>query len=261
MQRNSTAYTFRFAAIVCVVCSVLVSLAFVALKSRQDRNVLLDRQKKVLQVAGLMEKGENLSREEVQTRFENKMVTKIVNLDSGTYVPESEIDPQAFDQQRAAKDPAMSEEAPRNPAQVQRIPKYAKVYEVLDEGELEMVVLPIEGMGLWGTLYGYLAVDKDGTTIRGITFYEHKETPGLGAEVENPAWQAKWPNRRIYDDSGNVAIRVVKGSVGPPSDAPHRVDGLAGATITSRGVTNLLALWMGENGFKPFLNNLGTEES
>jgi Na+-transporting NADH:ubiquinone oxidoreductase subunit C len=112
-------------------------------------------------------------------------------------------------------------------------------------------------MGLWGTMYGFIAIDKDLNTIQGLTFYKHKETPGLGAEIDNPNWKAKWPGRLIHDDSGNIAIKVIKGPAASPSEAPHQVDGLSGATLTSNGVTNLLKFWLGDNGFGPYLQSLG----
>jgi Na+-transporting NADH:ubiquinone oxidoreductase subunit C len=123
------------------------------------------------------------------------------------------------------------------------------------------VVLPIHGYGLWGTLYGFLSLEGDGNTVIGLGFYEHKETPGLGAEVDNPKWKAIWPGKKVYDDQGEVAVQVVKGGVDKASDeAIHQVDGLSGATLTSRGVENLLRFWLGDEGFGPFLAKLRAGE-
>ena len=138
---------------------------------------------------------------------------------------------------------------------MQRVPKYAVIYQLLGEsGEPEMLVFPIKGYGLWSTLYGYLALDDDGNTVRGITYYDHGETPGLGGEVDNPRWKGLWPGRKIYDDSGDVEIEVIKGQAGPASSDPYQVDGLSGATITSRGVSNMFDFWFGPDGFKPYLD-------
>lgn len=158
----------------------------------------------------------------------------------------------------------MSMAAGKNLASVTRVPKYSVVYEVYADdakSELDLRVFPVEGVGLWGTLYGFLALDKDGNTIRGLTFYSHKETPGLGAEVDNPRWKNLWPGRKAFGESGDAAIQVIKGVAGKAEDDPHRVDGLSGATITSNGVTNLLRFWLGEDGFGPFLAQLGEEGS
>ena len=123
------------------------------------------------------------------------------------------------------------------------------------------LILPIEGKGLWSTLYGFIALAPDTTTIQGITFYEHGETPGLGGEVDNPTWKALWVGRRAYDDDWQPAIEVMKGFAGPAAEDPNRVDGLSGSTLTARGVTNLVQFWLGENGFDPFLERLRAEGS
>ena len=129
------------------------------------------------------------------------------------------------------------------------------VFDIVQDGELKGLILPIEGYGLWGFLYGYLALEPDARTIRGITFYEHGETPGLGGEVDNPRWKALWPGRLAFDDRGKPAITVKKGIAGSVEDDPYQVDGLSGATITSRGVTNLVRFWLGDDGFGPYLDN------
>jgi len=132
-------------------------------------------------------------------------------------------------------------------------PEGLTVYEVREDGRLDMVVLPVEGKGLWSTLYGFLALDADTTTIRGLAFYQHGETPGLGGEVENPKWTALWVGRKAYDERWRPAIEVVKGQAGAPAEDPHRVDGLSGATITSNGVSRLIERWLGDEGYGPYL--------
>ena len=132
-----------------------------------------------------------------------------------------------------------------------------KIYLLKDaDNNLEKIILPIRGYGLWGTLYGYIAIDKDLNTIRGLEFYEHKETPGLGAEVDNPKWKASWNGKKIYKD-GLIKISVIKGKVNPSNKlADYQVDGLSGATLTSRGVTNMLAFWFSESGYRETLNQI-----
>jgi Na+-transporting NADH:ubiquinone oxidoreductase subunit C len=240
-----------FAAAVCAVCSVFVSASAVLLKDRQEENKALDRQKKVLAVADLMAEGESISDDEVRRRFEENVVPKIVDLRTGELA--TGIDPATYDQRAAAADESMSRPAPPNAAKVMRIPDYARIYEVESDGKVEKVILPVSGKGLWSTLYGYLALYPDTRTIAGITFYEQGETPGLGGEVENPRWKALWPGRKAFDDNWQPAIRVIKGQAGPPDQDPYHVDGLSGATITSRGVTHLLNFWLGDDGFGPFL--------
>lgn len=130
------------------------------------------------------------------------------------------------------------------------------VYQVLEDGNLDMIVLPVEGKGLWSTLYGFLALGADTTTIRGIAFYQHGETPGLGGEIENPAWTALWKGRKAFNESWEPVIKVIKGKAGSPDEAPHQVDGISGATLTGNGVTNLVRRWIGPDGYGPYLEDI-----
>jgi len=252
MRQYSTLYTIGFSAAVCIVCSLLVSVSAVSLKARQEHNAQLDKQKNVLMAAGLVQPGESLTRDQVKKLFYSVSAV-IVDLKTGQ---ETEMDPGAFDQLKAAKDPERSVKAPSNEAGIARLPNHALVYQVLKEGKVDELVLPIEGKGLWSTLYGFLALDSDGTTIRGITFYLHGETPGLGGEVDNPKWKALWLGRRAFDESFKPKIEVIKGKAKSPAEDPYQVDGLSGATITSRGISHLVQFWLGENGFGPYLRNL-----
>jgi Na+-transporting NADH:ubiquinone oxidoreductase subunit C len=252
MQR-SAAYILAFAAVICVVCGILVSSAAVTLEKRQQTNAELERRTNVLLAAGLTKSGEKLDADQVAELFEAVRV-KVIDLQSGRV--DEAIDARTFDQQRAKLDPERSREAPENSAGIKRLPNHALVYEVLDQaGAIDLYVLPIEGLGLWSTLFGFVAIDHDTTTIRGLTYYQHGETPGLGGEVDNPKWKQLWPGRRVFDDNGRIAISVIKGRAGSASDDPYRVDGLSGATITSRGVGAMLRFWLGDNGFGPFLEN------
>lgn len=263
MRQNSVSYIVTFAAIVCVACSLLVSSTAVILKDRQVANQLYSKQTKILAVAGLIEEGAKPSQEEVNELFSTRIETVIVDMENDAPSKDSGIeDALRYDQQKAAKDPAQSKAVDSNPAKVTRIPHYIPIFFIKNEaGETDNIVLPVEGMGLWGTLYGFVSIDGDLKTIRGLTFYKHKETPGLGAEVDNPAWKAKWPGRKIYGESGAPQIRVIKGAAGTPEETPYQVDGLSGATLTSNGVTNLLQFWLGEAGFGAYLNGLNAEGS
>lgn len=251
MQQHSTAYVLGFSAIVCVVCALFVAGSAVSLKDRQDQNILVDRQKNVLAVAGLLKSDEDLTPAEVQQRFDDSIRPIVIDLSTGE--PAEGIDPATFDQRAAARDEARSHRAPENPSKVLRVPENGLIYEVVSDGRVDTIILPIEGMGLWSILYGYIALAPDLNTVKGITYYEQGETAGLGGEVENPRWKALWPGRKIFDERGNVKIEVKKGPAGPPSEDPWQVDGLSGATLTSRGVTHMLHFWLGEEGFGPYL--------
>ena len=130
----------------------------------------------------------------------------------------------------------------------------APIYLVREGEELEQVILPIQGAGLWATMYGFLAVENDGMTVRGLQFYEHGETPGLGDGVDKPAWRAQWKGKRLYADDGSPLIEVVKGPA--PEGSDYQIDGLAGATLTGRGVSVFVRHWIGDEGYGPYLKDL-----
>jgi len=250
-MQHSVFYTLVFSAAICVVCAVLVSGSAVSLADLQQMNAELDKRKNVLLAAGVLDPEEQVTAGKINELFEGVQQV-VVELETGEVV--EDIDPALYDEEKAAADSQQGRAVPPNLAQIKRAGKYGIVYQVLDDaGEVEMLVLPVRGKGLWSTLYGFLALDRDTTTIRGLTFYEHGETPGLGGEVDNPSWKALWPRRKAFNEEWEPVIRVTKGPAGPPGEDPHRVDGLSGATITSRGVTGLLQFWLGEHGYGPYL--------
>ena len=255
---RSNGYIIGFAAAVCVVCSLFVSGAAVSLKSRQDLNKVIDRQKNVLSVADAekftTDALKGMTPDEVDQAFNDGIRARIVNLKTGEYVDDvNGQGPKDYDQQRALLDPSLSEDAPEgNMAKVQRVPHHAVVYQVVENDQVTTLILPVEGKGLWSTLYGFIALDKDTTTIKGLTFYQHAETPGLGGEVDNPTWKAKWPGKKAFDEQWEPKVNVAK-SVS--RDPVYQVDGLSGATLTSRGVTYLLQFWLGDDAFGPYLDN------
>lgn len=256
-SRSRATYTVAFAAAVCVVCGVFVAGAAVSLRDRQAANAELDRKRNVLRAAGAMGETESLPREEVERRF---AAFEVVAVDLRTGREDPSFETTGYDPRRAQSSPDASRAVPANAAQVTRVPHYQVVYKQRGEdGGLQLVVLPIEGKGLWSTMYGYLALGPDLKTVRGLTYYQHGETPGLGGEVDNPRWKALWPGREVFDAEGRAAIEVIRGRAGGAEEDPHRVDGLSGATITSRGVSAMLQFWLGGHGFGPYLAHLKEE--
>lgn len=249
-NNDSIQKTLLVAVSLCVVCSVLVSGAAVALKDLQVANKLNDRNRNILAAAGLLQEGVPIAEQ-----F-SAIETRIVDLDTGEFV--EGMDPESFDQRKSAKNPSTSTvlSGEQDVAKVKRRSNYALVYLVREQGELEKVVLPLHGYGLWSTMYGFVALQSDLNTVAGLGFYEHGETPGLGGEIDNPRWKGSWPGKKIYQDDA-VALQLIKGTVDTSrSGSEYMVDGLAGATLTSRGVTNMVHFWMGEQGFGPFLEKL-----
>jgi Na+-transporting NADH:ubiquinone oxidoreductase subunit C len=261
VRTDSPAYTLLFATAVGLVCSLLVASTYVLLNDRYLANQLRYKQKNVLLAAGLIEPDQPVSDAEVAKIFKRNIRVRLVDLRSGTYAENTDVDPESYDQRRAQADPARSRPAPPNPASVQRLPNLAAVYLKMDGKRLSQIIIPVEGLGLYGTLYGFLALDRDTTTIRGIAFYENRETPGLGGEVSNPRWTARWAGRHAYDEDWQPRITLVKGGAGPPQQDPYHVDALSGATMTSNGVTHMLHFWLGEHGFGPFLKHLRQQGS
>ncbi len=252
---RSTKYIIGFAAVVCLVCSVVVSGSAVSLKERQTINKQLDQKKKVLGVVSLYEAGEEITPDEINKRFADNIEARLVDLKTGKYVDVTAEELANFDQRKARQDPARSATADKNDAQVARVPNQALVYLLKKGDAVEKLVLPVEGKGLWSTLYGYVALESDTTTIAGLTFYEHGETPGLGGEVDNPNWQALWPGRKAFDSAWAPKIGVKKGAAGSVAEDPYNVDGLSGATITSRGVGALIRFWLEDQRFGAYLAN------
>lgn len=259
-QKESTARTLTVALLVCLVCSVFVAGAAVALRPTQVENRQLDKQRSILAIAGLGEAG--MSASQVKKLYAERITARLVDLETGTY--SDAHDPQTFDPVLAAKDPKLSDALPgeEDIASIKRRERYSVVYLVENDGQIDTVVLPIRGYGLWSTLYGFMALEGDLNTVAGLGFYQHGETPGLGGEVDNPKWRGLWPGKTLFDDSGKLSVQIVKGNVDPQSPkAEHQVDGLAGATLTSVGVENLVRFWMGENGFGPFIAKMRAGEA
>lgn len=255
---NSIGNTLKVALGLCVVCSIVISTTAVMLRPMQQANMLLDRNKNILIAAGLFDPASNTNAD-VERLFE-QFTPRLVELDSGNYLDADQmaqrgIDLATFDEQRARNDQALSRSlsSSEDVASIRRRVNYATVFVIEDEqGEgYETIVIPVSGYGLWGIMYGYLALEGDGNTVRGIGFYDHQETPGLGGEINNPRWVGQWPGKEIFDSNNEVAFRVVKGG----GEGPHQVDGLAGATLTARGVENMIRFWLGDLGFGPFLDN------
>jgi len=246
--------TFIVATLLCLVCSVVVSTAAVLLKPAQTANKEKDFKINILKAGGLYDQG-LADGKSIDEMFEN-ITAKLVDLDTGRYTDAVDVD--AYDQRKASKDPALSDSlAPENDlAKISNRVKYAKVYMVEDNGNIQKLILPVKGYGLWSTLYGFISLEPDLNTVSGFAFYEHAETPGLGGEVDNPKWKSIWEGKQVYED-GRVELAVIKGTVSAATTkAQYKVDGLSGATLTSVGVSNLVKFWMGDMGFSKYINNL-----
>ncbi len=251
MSNDRTLKIVLVASLLCIVCSVLVSTAAVVLRPLQDINSQLDMRRNILMAAGLYDAETGGDVKEIFKSIE----TQVVELETGEIA--SDIDPNTFDPRQAAKDPKLGEAIPSEEdlAQIKRRARFQKIYlHKGSSGAVDTVVLPINGLGLWSTLYGFIALEPDLETVKGLVYYDHKETPGLGGEVDNPKWRGQWPGKVLFDESGEYDFKVHKGP--SPIDGPHDADGVSGATITLRGVDNMLRYWMGDLGYGPTLERL-----
>jgi len=229
--------------IACITCAVVVSVTAVTVRPEQNLNVENEKKLKILAAAGI-------TTDEVEKEF-SKIKTLYVDFKSNQLVEVTEN----YDHIKASSNVAQSSLVPKEQdiAILKRRENVAPIYVWYSEqNQIQKIVLPIRGYGLWGTLYGYLSLDADLNTVKGIEYYDHKETPGLGGEVDNPVWKSDWNGKKVYDSSGNVILYVTKG----PSTEEYEIDGISGATLTSNGVSNMIKYWLGENGYGPVLEML-----
>lgn len=247
MSNDSTLKTLIVATLLCVVCSIMVSWAAVSLRPLQVKNKRLDIKKNLLITAGLVEQ----SADEKQITEAFKVVeTKVVDLSTGEF---TDIDPETYDSRKASKNPKKNYKIPadKDLGNIKTRAQYKKVYFIKDGDMVKNIVFPVNGKGLWSTLYGFLVLENDLNTVKGLGFYEHGETPGLGGEIDNPNWKRIWNGKKAFDDAMKPALKVIKGQAAP--DSKHTIDGLSGATITANGVTGLVRYWLSQDAYGTFI--------
>ena len=238
-NNESIGKTLAVVVALCLVCAIIVSFAAVQLRPLQQANKNKDIQSNILAAAGI-DKVEN-----VLETFDAKIEARVVNMTTGEFV---DTDPTIFDFEKSKYDAALSvslqEKGVKDIAGIQRVTKESPVYiSKKEDGSVDAIILPIQGYGLWGLMYGFISLESDAETVKSIIFYKHNETPGLGGEIQNPQWTATWEGKEL-------PIQIVKGTAG---NDEHKIDGLSGATLTSNGVDHAVDFWTGENGFGPFL--------
>lgn len=244
-MKSETGKTLLVAFLLCIVCSILVSGAAVSLKPMQEANKKLDVKKNLLIASGLV--SSDATKEDVDAAYE-RVQPLLVDLSTGDVI---EGDVENYDQKKAAKDPKQNVriDADKDPGKIKFRAKVAKAYLVKEAGTVSMIVLPVHGKGLWSTMYGFLALAPDTVTVKGIGFYAHGETPGLGGEIDNPSWKATWEGKTALGEDYQPVLKVVKGAAKTETE----IDGLSGATLTAVGVTGTIQYWLGDEAFGPFL--------
>jgi Na+-transporting NADH:ubiquinone oxidoreductase subunit C len=256
-MNDSVTKTLGVAFVICLVCSLVVSFAAVNLRDLQKENATNNQSIKILQAAKIYD-----SSVDVKIQF-SKLEMKYVDFNSGKILDSYEnFLIEDYDQLKSTRNPNLSTSlsASEDIAIIKNRENVGKFFIVRNEdSSIDKLILPIRGYGLWGTLYGYMAIEEDFNTVAGLEFYDHKETPGLGAEVDNPKWKAMWPGKKIYEND-EVKLAVMKGKVETDdANIDYKVDGLSGATLTSRGVTNMISYWFGESGYAKLFKELSYE--
>ena len=237
-DRDSISNTLIVAVGLSLVCSIIVSSAAIVLKPIQAKNEEAFRQTIILDVAGLMQPGGDVA--ELFGAIESRMV----DLETGDYSDEG--------------DPELNVAIPGDLdiAGIGQRARFVPVYLVKDGDNVEQIILPVYGKGLWSTMLGYLSLAPDGNTIKGLRFYAHAETPGLGDQIDKDPWRALWVGKQVYGSGDEPQIRVVRGPVPSGAANPqHLIDGMSGATLTGNGVSGLVQYWTGPHGFGPYLKN------
>ncbi len=259
MNTDKPANALIVVVVVAFVCSVLVSVSTVGLRPIQARNELIERSRNIVALSGLVETGQPLSGEEVLAALE-QMDVRVLNIETGEF--DDSIDPAAYQPRAAAADTELGVGIPPelDVAQLGRRSRFEIVYLAYDDDEIRRVILPIVGQGMWSTMYGFLALENDYSTIADATFYEQAETAGIGDQITNPEWLAIWRGRRLFAADGSYRFRIASGPVDPGSAAAtHQVDGISGATVTASAVSRTVEYWFGPHGYGPFIENLRKE--
>ncbi len=229
--------------IACIACAVIVSVTAVSVRPEQNLNIENEKKLKILAAAGIVTNEVDKEFSKIETLYIDFVSNQLIQIEGN------------YDHIKASASAESSSIIPKKQdiAILKRRENVAPIYVWYSEEEqIQKVVLPIRGYGLWGTLYGYISLDADLNTVKGIEYYDHKETPGLGGEVDSPAWKSDWNGKKVYNSSGEVILYVTKG----PSSEDYEIDGISGATLTSNGVTNMIRYWLGENGYGPVLQQL-----
>ncbi len=242
---------------VALVCGGLASISDVLLEARQSANRLAERQEIIEKIVARMPGVEAV----LDPSSVDQIEARVVDLATGNDV--SGVDPALFDAAKAAADPATRVEIPREQdiARIGARARFATIYLTRQGRRLRLVILPVHGSGYTSELRGFLALEADRNSIAALAFYQHGETPGLGARLEDPEWLAKWRGKRLYDDTGRYRLQVRRGRGDFDPDAQrYEVDGITGATRTSQAISQLLRYWLGDHGFGPFLKRLRDEE-
>ena len=258
MNNESPLKAIIVVAATALVCSILVTAAAVSLQPIQQAYQDLERNRILVRISGAGDAVDEMSDRQVIAAFQN-LDARLVDLDRGVF--DETYNPNTFDARKAAAPQQFTVVIPddQDVAGLGRRLSLVTVYLVQEGDELQRVILPVYGQGMWSTLYGFIAIENDLNTIAGMTIYGQEETPGIGDRILRPDWQARWRGRKLYDEQNVFRFRISQGDIDPDSPAAvYQVDGLTGATVTINGLMNVMRYWFGPHGFATFLKNFST---
>jgi Na+-transporting NADH:ubiquinone oxidoreductase subunit C len=228
----SNAYIFRYAAIMVVVVAAVLSSAATFLKPMQQRNQAIDKMQSILEAAGK----QDIAVEDAIQVF-NANITNMMVIDQDgnvldDYTGDEKQNSEAFNLNLKTELFNKSQNRPY------RLP----LYVTEKQGE-KTYIIPLLGVGLWGPVWGNIAIKSDFSTITGVTFDHKSETPGLGAEINTNMFKDQFKGKQLLGPDGKfVSVQVVKGGVSnfPADQQKHKVDAISGGTITSNGVNDMI---------------------
>lgn len=220
-MRQSNLYIILYAAGLTIICGGLLALAAQGLKEPQERNIAQERRENILSTVMELKKGDNV----------NEIYDKRVNAFVVDYNGNVKEGVKPADVNLAAEY--------KKPARERLLP----VYEFRSEtnpDQVENVVFPLFGFGLWDNIWGFVALENDMNTIKGVKFQHKGETPGLGARINTDDIQSRYRGKKVFEGDQLVSVTMMKGEGNDYSADQHKVDGMSGATLTGKGVNNML---------------------
>lgn len=215
MNKQSNTYTIIYIIVLVVVVGAALALTSISLKDKQQANEDADKMQQILASVGIEAKGS------ATAEIYHQYITDSFVVDSEGNKVENAPDAFSIDVAVQSKEPADSRLLP--------------VYECTTTDSGIKFIMPMYGAGLWGPIWGYISVNTDGATIYGAYFAHQGETPGLGAEIEKPAFSGQFAGKHLIIDGSFAPISVIKAGMAAPQGSDY-VDGISGGTITSKGV-------------------------
>jgi Na+-transporting NADH:ubiquinone oxidoreductase subunit C len=216
MDVNKNSFTFGFTIIMVIIVAALLSIAYIKLKPYQDRNIELEKKQNILSSVGI-----TVDRDNAEAKYSTYIKSEIVLNNKGEEVEGSAFD---VDLGKEIKKDVNTQLLPLFISEVDGATRY---------------IIPLRGKGLWGPIWGFIALEDDLNKVYGAVFDHKKETPGLGAEINTPMFQDPFAGKTIFEGEVFTPIKVIKG--GPKEGDMHGVDGISGGTITSNGVSDMLS--------------------